>query len=162
VCCRERYGPTVDWLAFFDTDEYLVPMKSDTWKDVLDDMDARNMKILKMRNLHQAALGVDGVRIMCMFVNVRLRDVSSHTLAAFFNRLQQDQSRCVDPARKKSKLPPEPCVVPRTNETFLRTYNCKFIKPPRPERFDRAMVCAVNDSVRFAHSPSRALLRHSI
>jgi Glycosyltransferase family 92 len=25
--CRERYGPLTDWMAFIDTDEYLVPMK---------------------------------------------------------------------------------------------------------------------------------------
>jgi hypothetical protein len=50
--CRERYGPTTEWMAFIDTDEYLVPMssKSDSWKDVLDDMDARNIKILKMKS----------------------------------------------------------------------------------------------------------------
>jgi hypothetical protein len=50
--CRERYGPTTDWMAFIDTDEYLVPMKSDTWGEVLDDMDARGMKILKMKGSH--------------------------------------------------------------------------------------------------------------
>jgi len=48
--CRERYGPSTDWMAFIDTDEYLVPMKSDTWKDVLDEMDADGTKILKMRS----------------------------------------------------------------------------------------------------------------
>jgi hypothetical protein len=48
--CRERHGPTTDWMAFIDTDEYLVPMKSDTWGEVLEDMDARGMKILKMKS----------------------------------------------------------------------------------------------------------------
>ncbi len=48
--CRERYGPSADWMAFIDTDEYLVPMKSDTWKDVLEEMDANGIKILKMKS----------------------------------------------------------------------------------------------------------------
>jgi hypothetical protein len=37
-------------MAFIDTDEYLVPMKSDTWKDVLEEMDANGIKILKMKS----------------------------------------------------------------------------------------------------------------
>ena len=57
-----------------------------------------------------------------------------------FRRLN-DQSSCVDP------LPPmgvnanktEPCVGPKQGETFLKVYNCDFIRPPKPERFARAM-----------------------
>jgi len=37
------------------------------------------------------------------------------------------------------RLPVEACLTPRSNETFLRVYNCDYIKPPRPERFARAM-----------------------
>jgi hypothetical protein len=33
----------------------------------------------------------------------------------------------------------ESCTGPRRNETFLKVYNCDFIRPPKPERFARAM-----------------------
>ena len=32
--CRVRYGPTTEWLAFFDTDEYLIP--SGNWSSIRD------------------------------------------------------------------------------------------------------------------------------
>jgi len=33
-----------------------------------------------------------------------------------------------------------PCLAKRANETYFKTYNCEYIKPPKPERFQRAMV----------------------
>lgn len=30
------------------------------------------------------------------------------------------------------------CIEPRTNETYLHTYNCEYIRPPKPQRFERA------------------------
>ena len=56
--CRERYGPLTDWMAFIDTDEYLVPMTKDpadanttvTWKSVLDDMERRQVAIMKLKS----------------------------------------------------------------------------------------------------------------
>jgi hypothetical protein len=55
--CRERYGPLTDWMSFLDSDEYLVPMKkkkddnsssSYTWHALLDEMDQKQIKILKL------------------------------------------------------------------------------------------------------------------
>ena len=37
-------------MSFIDTDEYLVPMKKNTWKDVLNDMEEKNIQVLKMRS----------------------------------------------------------------------------------------------------------------
>ena len=48
--CRERYGPSTDWMSFIDTDEYLVPMGSDTWQPILEKFEERNLHILKMRS----------------------------------------------------------------------------------------------------------------
>ena len=78
--CRERYGPNADWLAFIDTDEYLVPMKSDTWSQVLDDMDARNMKILKMRSSRGRPRMelMECVLRVCMFFRLSTSYVLSH------------------------------------------------------------------------------------
>jgi hypothetical protein len=52
--CRERYGPLTEWMVFLDTDEYLVPMKHNlkgeyTWNTVLDEMDQKNISVLKFR-----------------------------------------------------------------------------------------------------------------
>ena len=48
--CRERYGEFTDWMAFIDSDEYLVPMTKGnyTWHSLLDEMDRKNIKILKL------------------------------------------------------------------------------------------------------------------
>ena len=48
--CRERYGPSTDWMAFIDTDEYLIPMLHDTWEPLLDQFDKEGTRILKMRS----------------------------------------------------------------------------------------------------------------
>ena len=48
--CRERYGPLTDWMSFVDADEYLVPMtpgEDRTWRTLLNEMDEKNVKILK-------------------------------------------------------------------------------------------------------------------
>jgi hypothetical protein len=51
--CRERYGPLTEWMSFIDTDEYLVPMKTNkngeyNWDPVLDEMDEKNIAIMKL------------------------------------------------------------------------------------------------------------------
>jgi hypothetical protein len=48
--CRERYGEITDWMAFIDTDEYLVPMTPGNykWNSLLDEMDRKSIKILKL------------------------------------------------------------------------------------------------------------------
>ena len=46
----QRYGPFTEWMSFIDTDEYLVPMKKTSWQDVLDDMEAKDVQVLKMRS----------------------------------------------------------------------------------------------------------------
>ena len=48
--CRERYGPSTDWMAFIDTDEYLIPMAHDTWEPQLDKFDEEGTHVLKMRS----------------------------------------------------------------------------------------------------------------
>ena len=32
------------------------------------------------------------------------------------------------------------CLAKRDDKTYLETYNCEYIKTPKPERFARAMV----------------------
>lgn len=110
--CRERFGSSTDWMAFIDTDEYLVPMKNDTWHPLLQEMDQRHIHILKLRSS---------------------RGRPRHDLMEVLH----DQTTCEsDPT---VRLPMDPCIGPRNNETFLKVYNCDYIRSPRPSRFQRAM-----------------------
>jgi hypothetical protein len=56
------------------------------------------------------------------------------------HRVLEDQSTCIDPAnaRGPNKDKTEPCVGPKRGETFLNVHNCEFIRPPKPQRFERA------------------------
>ena len=49
-----------------------------------------------------------------------------------------DQSQC-KPPKSRHENEPDKCVAPRADKTFLEVYNCDFIKPPKPDRFGRAM-----------------------
>jgi hypothetical protein len=49
--CRKRYGPYTEWMASFDTDEYLVPMGNYTnLKDVVKDAAQQGSNILTFRS----------------------------------------------------------------------------------------------------------------
>lgn len=53
----------------------------------------------------------------------------------------ENQTMCVDPVPQVRKPPgrPQDCLEPSKNNSFLKTYNCEYIRPPRPDRFERAM-----------------------
>jgi len=36
-----------------------------------------------------------------------------------------------------------PCLTKDDARTYLETYNCEYIKSPKPTRFERAMVSAI-------------------
>ena len=36
-----------------------------------------------------------------------------------------------------------PCLAKDDAKTYLETYNCEYIKSPKPTRFERAMVSAI-------------------
>mmetsp|Transcript_19830 Transcript_19830/g.44556 ORF Transcript_19830/g.44556 Transcript_19830/m.44556 type:complete len:246 (+) Transcript_19830:269-1006(+) len=66
----------------------------------------------------------------------------------------EDQSDCVDPveiSKKNLKSPVEPCVGPMKNKTFLQVFNCEFIRPPKPSRFERAMKQIYRPSFVLSH-----------
>ncbi|MGH3055329.1 MAG: glycosyltransferase family 92 protein, partial [Gaiellaceae bacterium] len=49
--CRMRFGPHTDWMAFFDTDEYLIPMGQHTsFRSVLDELDEKGIRIFDFRS----------------------------------------------------------------------------------------------------------------
>lgn len=49
--CRARYGPLTEWIASFDTDEYLVPMGDyNSMREVVDDATKDGTQILTFRS----------------------------------------------------------------------------------------------------------------
>jgi hypothetical protein len=74
--------------------------------------------------------------------------------ATYSYRNLKDQSVCNDPneiSRKATQLPVEPCVGPMKNKTFLEVYNCEYIRPPKPNRFHRAMKQIYRPSFVLSH-----------
>lgn len=49
------------------------------------------------------------------------------------------------------QLPVEPCVGPMKNKTFLQMYNCDYTRPPKPDRFHRAMKQIYRPSFVLSH-----------
>jgi hypothetical protein len=115
-------------MSFIDTDEYLVPMTNGTWQDVLQNISTSrpDVQVLKMRSSRG-----------------RPREQLMEDLP--------DQSQCKPESRRKNSSPLDPCLVPRRNETFLRVYNCDYIQPPRPDRFQRAMKQIYRPSFVLSH-----------
>ena len=116
--CRGRFAPYTEWMSFMDPDEYFVPMgEYNNWKDVLADVYKEGKHILKFRS-------------------TRARPLPNLMKPVF----GPEVARCPtieevegDELRKAS------CLVQNDNYTFLQTYNCEYIKSPKPERFQRAM-----------------------
>jgi len=66
----------------------------------------------------------------------------------------KDQSSCTDPtdiSKKELQLPVENCVHKMQNKTFLQVYNCEYIRPPKPRRFQRAMKQIYRPSYVLSH-----------
>lgn len=108
--CRERFGPLTQWMAFFDIDEYLVPMgDGDAWRPVLDAKKAANAPVLGMRSTRALP-------------RVELMDEST------------DPDLCRHPTKKQATKESS-CLVKKARETFLHSYNCDNVRPPRPSRY---------------------------
>ncbi|CAB9520216.1 Pfam:DUF23 [Seminavis robusta] len=127
--CRERFGPFTEWMSALDTDEYLVPMKHDTWREFLVEMENKGVQVLKMKSS---------------------RGLPRHDLMESL----ADQRSCEIPQKRSAavrKLKQTSCQEPMHNETFLKVYNCDYIKPPRPSRFARAMKQIYRPSYVLSH-----------
>ena len=116
--CRGRFAPYTDWMSFLDPDEYLVPMGNyNSWKDILTNIDNEGKKILKFRSTRARA-------IPSLMKSVYGPDVPKCPTIEEVNG---------DNVRKAS------CLVKSEEHTYLQTYNCEYIKSPKPDRFQRAM-----------------------
>jgi len=65
----------------------------------------------------------------------------------------QDQSVCLDYFTVKGSIKDmtEPCISFNPRKTFLQTYNCDFIRPPKPQRFERARKQIFRPSYVLSH-----------
>jgi Glycosyltransferase family 92 len=128
--CRERFGPATEWMSFLDTDEYLVPLLDGAanWTEILRTKKAEGHHVLKLRS----ARGKPRVDLMEPMGERRRRELCPSS-------------------NKPGALPEEPCIVPRRNETFLKVYNCNYIRPPIPDRFARAMKQIYRPSFVYSH-----------
>jgi len=120
--CRERFGAQTEWMSFIDIDEFLVPMmpsgdgekRVTSWKPILEQKKRDGLHVLKMRS----SRGKPRVEMM--------------------ETIHNDTDN-VCKAIGSSKFPEELCLRPLPSQTLLRVYNCEYIRPPKPERFQRAM-----------------------
>jgi Glycosyltransferase family 92 len=90
--CRVRYGSSTTWMAFLDTDEYMVPANHTRWHNVL--ATKANFDVLKMRS----SRGRPRLKFMVPLDGCEIAD------------------------RKKAKLATDSCLVQSANATFLRVY----------------------------------------
>lgn len=100
-----------------------------SWYAVMDEMEKMNISIMK-------------------FLSSRGKPRIELT------EILKDQSVCEDRddvAKSKLQLPVEPCVGSMENKTFLQIYNCEFIRPPKPMRFQRAMKQIYRPSFVLSH-----------
>ncbi|CAJ1936075.1 unnamed protein product [Cylindrotheca closterium] len=106
--CRSRYGPYTEWMASFDTDEYLVPMGNYTnLKDVVKDAAKGGTNILTFRSTRG-----------------KLRH--DFTREAEYHEKARDDSTKIQILDKAA------------NVTFLEAYNCDSSPLPKPKYADRA------------------------
>ena len=123
--CLERFGSSTEWMTFLDVDEYLVPVNDELdWKPILAERE--NDSILSLRSSRG-----------------RARTDLMQELA--------DSSECAAARIHFPKKATEPCVEPRSNETFLRVYNCDANPPPRPENFVKGKKEIVRPSFVLQH-----------
>lgn len=114
AACRARYGQSTDWMASMDPDEYFVPMGNYTsWKQILDKVDKEEGRsVLKFRSTRARPL--------------------LHTLVPTYD---EGAKECTHKMAKKN----DQCLTMNESMTYLETYNCEYIKSPKPDRFARAM-----------------------
>jgi hypothetical protein len=117
--CRARFGPLTEWMAFLDPDEYLVPMGNHSdWRDILREVDHKEKKAI-----------------------IKFRSTRARPRPYLMEETFDKEYGCPSPEEVALKKPGRgSCLTRKKTETFLKTYNCDYIKSPKPDRFQRAMV----------------------
>lgn len=128
--CLQRFGPSTEWMTFLDEDEYLIPTGHEDWKHVLAQHTHKDF-ILSLRS----ARGRPRLDLM-------------HALT--------DTSVCEATKRHLGKRADDACLEVRSNETFLKAYNCDNYPPPRPETFVKSKKQIVRPSYVLQHVVNNA------
>jgi hypothetical protein len=113
--CRLRYGPHTEWLASFDTDEYLVPMGDEfaTLPDWLNTV-SRDTNILSFKST-KATINYD------------------YTQPYWDGKkVNKGKQGCGVTEQEAA------CVVQRPDALFIETYNCESQPLPKPNWAQRA------------------------
>lgn len=130
--CLSRFGALTEWMTFLDVDEYLVPRNDPLdWKPILTQH--KEDSILTFRS----ARGRARMDLMQELSEADSKKICEPTKRHF---------------RQKAN---DPCVEPRSNETFLRVYNCDSYPPPRPTSFVKSQKQIVRPDVvlqRYVHN----------
>lgn len=126
--CLSRYGTLTEWMTFLDVDEYLVPRNDPLdWKPILAQHNEDS--ILTFRS----ARGRARMDLMKELASEDAKKICEATQRRF---------------RQKAN---DPCVEPRSNETFLRVHNCDSYPPPRPNLFVKSQKQIVRPQVVLQH-----------
>jgi len=110
--CRQRYGPDTEWLASFDSDEYMVPM-GDYYnlKDMLRDAKRKGSNILSFKSTRA-------------YPRVEF-------MKPYYKTPVKSDSKCGDAA--------DQCLDHDVgNELYLQLYNCDTEASPKPDWAMRA------------------------
>lgn len=127
-----------------DPDEYFVPMGRYTnWKEILDRIDREEgLKILKFRStrarpvLHLLTwVSWHITTIYYSVISIAIVDFP-HFVSEPRPTYDEGVKECTHVMAKQHNN----CLTKRDDKTYLETYNCEYIKSPKPERFARAMV----------------------
>lgn len=115
--CRARFGPLTEWMTFLDPDEYLVPMGNHSdWKEILHEVNRTEQKAI-----------------------IKFRSTRARPRPHLMEETFEKEYGCPSPEEVALDSKGS-CLSRKKNETFLKTYNCDYIKSPKPDRFQRAMV----------------------
>jgi Glycosyltransferase family 92 len=146
--CRERYGPHTKWMAFVDIDEYLVPINKNVNNFDMDNSDKQGNKQSDASNEENDSAGSNSDMAISWKPILAQKDKEGYKILkmkssrgrprlSMMEELPKEQE-CPSP-RAFRRLKLDSCLWSGPNITFLQVYNCDYIKPPLPERFDRAM-----------------------
>jgi hypothetical protein len=116
--CRVRYGPTTEWMSFFDTDEYLIPQTN--WTD---------LQTWLKRSVASGAIGPK-TNILSFYQTRALPNVE---FMEPYIDTDPISSKCTPSPDGKAK-----CLAKSTSATFLESYDCEPTPLPKPDYGFRA------------------------
>ncbi|KAL7537252.1 hypothetical protein ACHAXR_010984 [Thalassiosira sp. AJA248-18] len=132
--CRARYGPYTEWMASFDTDEYLIPMgEYSNMREVVDDATKSEIQILTFKSTRAVPIRsyMELIEVIIVLCSQHCRPFHDH----------KDCGTESDPG----------CLSVQEGGLFAEVYNCDFEKSPKPSWAERAKKQLYRSDYVFAH-----------